>query len=487
VKNLAQCIERPVASVPERIALICGERQTSYAELGRAVERAAANLAARGIGRGARVALIDDAGLLLLAGVLGAARIGAAAVPLHTQLTTAELRRVMELASCAPLGVAGEAYAAKLSEALGRPALLERELLAASAAPVPALAGEGADDCLVLLTSGTTGLPKPVGISHASMAVRIAAYAAAFDPKASVQCSLMSSPGVHIGGLGGMLVGVAGGATIAVMTRFEAGEWLRMVERHRANTAFLVPTMLRRILDHPRFDQTDLSSLTSVSYGAAAAPVELVEEMIRRFPKGIAYANVFGQTETTGAITAFGPADHVLDERGRLLRAGSVGKPLPGVELRILDLASGEPVKPGEPGELWVRSAYNAQDGWRQTGDIVRQDADGYVYPQGRLSDTINRGGEKFGPSEIEDVLRLHPDVVDAAVAGLPDREMGERVGAAIVARRPLTLEEVRAHCARHLARFKAPEKIALVREIPRTAMWKVSRKAIAELLQGAG
>jgi long-chain acyl-CoA synthetase len=117
----------------------------------------------------------------------------------------------------------------------------------------------------------------------------------------------------------------------------------------------------------------------------------------------------------------------------------------------------------------------------------VRQDEEGYLYPMGRLSDTINRGGEKFGPAEIEDVLRLHPDVVDAAVAGLPDREMGERVGAALVARRPLTLEEVREHCSRHLARFKAPEKIALVTEIPRTAMWKVSRKTIAELVQRAG
>jgi long-chain acyl-CoA synthetase len=383
--------------------------------------------------------------------------------------------------------VAGEAYASKLAEALGHPALRERDLIGAAAGPVPPLAGEGAEDCLVLLTSGTTGLPKPVGISHASMMVRIAPYAGAFDPKAAPQRSLMSSPGVHIGGLGGMLVGVAGGAAIIVMTRFEAGEWLRLVERHRANTAFLVPTMLRRILDHPRFDATDLSSLSSVSYGAAAAPVELVEEMIKRFPRGVAYANVFGQTETTGAITAFGPADHVLDERGHLLHAGSVGRPLPGVEVRILDTASGEPVKPGEPGELWVRSPYNAQDGWRQTGDVVRQDAEGYIYPQGRLSDTINRGGEKFGPSEIEDVLRLHPDVVDAAVAGLPDREMGERVGAAIVARRPLTLEEVREHCTRHLARFKAPEKIALVSEIPRTAMWKVSRKTIAELVQKAG
>jgi acyl-CoA synthetase (AMP-forming)/AMP-acid ligase II len=486
LKNLAQCIERPAASVPERIALICGERELSYAGLARAVERAAAGLAARGIGRGARVALIDDAGLLLLAAVLGAARIGAAAVPLHTQLTSAELRRVMELSGCAGVGVAGDAYAEKLSEALGRPAVREAELLA-SAGAAPPVAGEAAEDCLVLLTSGTTGLPKPVGISHASMMVRLAAYAATFDPEAAPQRSLVSSPGVHIGGLGGMLVGLAGGATLVVMTRFDAGEWLRLVELRRANTSFLVPTMLRRILSHPRFDSTDLSSLKSVSYGAAAAPVELVEEMIRRFPEGVAYANVFGQTETTGAITAFGPEDHVLDENGHLRHAGSVGRPLPGVELRILDAASGEPVKPGEPGELWVRSPYNAQEGWRQTGDVVRQDAEGYLYPMGRLSDTINRGGEKFGPSEIEDVLRLHPDVVDAAVAGLPDQEMGERVGAAIVARRPLTLEELREHCARHLAHFKAPEKIALVSEIPRTAMWKVSRKTIAELVRRAG
>jgi long-chain acyl-CoA synthetase len=433
------------------------------------------------------VPLLDDAGVLLLASSLGAARIGAAVVPLHTQLTVAELRCVMELSSCAPLGIAGLAHAAKLSEALGQPALGERELIDdGELLAVPPVEGDGADDCLVLLTSGTTGLPKPVGISHASMAVRIAPFAAAFDPASPPVRNLMSSPGVHIGGLGGLLIGVASGATVVVMTRFDAGEWLRLVEHHKINMSFLGPTMLRRILDHPRFDATELGSLRVVTYGAAAAPVELVEEMIRRFPKGVAYSNVFGQTETTGAISAFGPEDHVLDERGRLRRGGSVGRPMPGVEIRILDPQTGDPVKPGEPGELWVRSPYNAQDGWRQTGDVVRQDADGYLYPQGRRSDTINRGGEKFGPGEIEEVLRLHPDVIDAAVAGLPDREMGERVGAAIVARRALTLAEVREHCARHLARFKAPERIALVDEIPRTALWKVSRKAIAELVQKA-
>jgi long-chain acyl-CoA synthetase len=211
--------------------------------------------------------------------------------------------------------------------------------------------------------------------------------------------------------------------------------------------------------------------------------VSLVEEMIRRFSPQVAFANVFGQTETTGAITAFGPEDHKLDEHGRLRRAGSVGKPLPGVEIRLIDPQSGETVAPGEVGELWVRSPFNAEPGWRRTGDLVRVDAEGYLYPQGRLSDTINRAGEKFGPAEIEEVLRRHPAVADAAVAGVPDAEMGERVGAAIVTRAPLTREEVVGHCRAHLARFKVPERIAFVERIPNTAMWKVSRKAIAELI----
>jgi long-chain acyl-CoA synthetase len=212
--------------------------------------------------------------------------------------------------------------------------------------------------------------------------------------------------------------------------------------------------------------------------------VPLVEEMIRRFPEKVAFSNVFGQTETTGAITSFGPEDHRLDAQGRLLRAGSVGRPFPGVELRITDPETGAELARGETGELWVRSPFNAEAGWRRTGDLVRQDADGYLYPSGRLSDTINRGGEKFGPAEIEAVLRQHPAVADAAVAGIPDPELGERVGAAIVRRGALGADELREHCSASLARFKVPERIAFVDEIPHTALYKVSRRAIAELIQ---
>jgi long-chain acyl-CoA synthetase len=406
-------------------------------------------------------------------------------VPLHVQLTARELAELVGSCACGKRGIAGAAYAARLGEALGAPALGAAELLeGAGAGPAPEPVSDASLECVVILTSGTTGLPKPVGVSHATLTPRIQGFAAHADLGRPAPESLVCVPAVHIGGLGGLLTGIASGSTQVVMRRFDAGEWLRLVEAQRVNTSFLVPTMLRRILDHPDFDRSDLSSLRVLGYGAAAAPVPLVEEMIRRFPEKVAFSNVFGQTETTGAITSFGPEDHRLDAQGHLLRAGSVGRPFPGVELRFTDPETGAELARGETGELWVRSPFNAESGWRRTGDLVRQDADGYLYPAGRLSDTINRGGEKFGPSEIEAVLRQHPAVADAAVAGIPDPELGERVGAAIVRRGALSAEELREHCGASLARFKVPERIAFVDEIPHTALYKVSRRAIAELIQ---
>ncbi len=485
--NLADLVEPARRGVPERIALLLPERSVRYAELGAAVDAAAAALAARGVGRGDRVALLDDTSLLHIASVLAAARIGAAAVPMHVQLSERELRELVASCGCAEVGIAGAAHAARLAQALGRDALGARELVEA---PAPQVLPETVDEpelpCVVLLTSGTTGLPKPVPISHATLVPRMRGFSTPLDPGRPATRGIMSVPNVHIGGLGGLLSALLSGGTTVVLPRFDAGSWLRAVAAHQVQMAFLVPTMIRRILDHPDFDATDLSSLRMLSYGAATAAPSLIEEMIRRFPVSVKLSNVYGQTETTGAISGFGPDDHVLDERGRLVRAGSVGRPLPGVELRFTHPETGDEVAPGEVGELQVRSAFNAERGWRRTGDLVRQDPDGHLYPVGRLSDTINRGGEKFGPAEVEAVLRAHPAVADVAVAGIPDPELGERVGAAIVRRAPLDAEAVRAHCRAQLARFKTPERIAFVDEIPHTALYKISRKQIAELIQRA-
>jgi long-chain acyl-CoA synthetase len=135
-------------------------------------------------------------------------------------------------------------------------------------------------------------------------------------------------------------------------------------------------------------------------------------------------------------------------------------------------------------GELWVLSDQNVRPGWLRTGDLARQDAEGYLYPAGRLSDTINRGGEKFGPIEVETVLRQHPAVADVAVAGVPDAEMGERVGVAIVARLPMTGDEVQAYCRDRLAIYKTPEHVVFVDELPYGDTGKVVRRQLVELIE---
>jgi long-chain acyl-CoA synthetase len=267
------------------------------------------------------------------------------------------------------------------------------------------------------------------------------------------------------------------GHTTVIQPRFDAGEWLRLVERHHVDAVFVVPTMLRRILDHPDFARTDLGSLRTVAYGAAPAPPDLVVQATEALP-GVAFSNVFGQTETLGAYTVLAGSDH----RHPVLRT-SVGRALPGVELRVVDPDSGEDVPIGEPGELWVRSGQNVSPGWLRTGDLARIDDGGYVFPVGRLSDTINRGGEKLGPIEVETVLRAHPAVADAAVAPLPDADLGERVGAAVVARDATTPDELRSHCIQHLARFKVPDTLVLVERLPYDDLGKVRRRAVAALI----
>ena len=289
--------------------------------------------------------------------------------------------------------------------------------------------------------------------------------------------AMMCVPFFHVGGSLGMLGSLYSGNTSVVQERFDAAQWLRLVQEHRVRTAFLVPTMLQRILDHRDFADTDLTSLIAIAYGAAAAPVPLVRRAMAALPH-VAFANVFGQTETLGAYTSLMPQDHRDPNR-----VGSVGKPLPGVEVRVVDPDTGTDVEAGVVGELWVNTSQNVTEGWLHTGDLARRDADGYIYPSGRLSDTINRGGEKFGPIEVEEALRTHPAVTDVAVAGITDEEMGQRVGAAVVTRLPVTLDELRSHCRDFIAYFKLPERLAIVDRIPYSDTGKVNRRQLALLI----
>lgn len=473
--NIGTLIDPVADGDPDRAALIIGGDVIGYGQLAAAVEQCAGGLAANRVEPGNRVAVVDGGSLLSIATVLAAARIGAAAALMNPALTAPELRGLMHNAGCSPVGVAGEACARRLLDA-GAAKVLTADLLRDG--PLPPHVEQVDDrDALVLFTSGTTGLPKAVAITGAQLSARIRGIAPPFRAEVPPAVGMMCVPFFHVGGSLGMLGSLYAGNTSVVQDRFDAGEWLRLVQEHRVATAFLVPTMLQRILDHPRFSDTDLSSLVAVAYGAAAAPVALVRRAMAALPH-VAFANVFGQTETLGAYTTLLPEDHRDPNR-----VGSVGRPLPGVEVRVVDPDTGADVEPGNVGELWVKTGQNVSGGWLHTGDLARRDADGYIYPAGRLSDTINRGGEKFGPIEVEEALRTHPAVSDVAVAGVSDEEMGQRVGAAVVARVPVTLEELRSHCRERIAYFKLPERLMMLERIPYTETGKVNRRQLAALI----
>jgi long-chain acyl-CoA synthetase len=477
--NIGHATDISLDCVPDRVAIVVDGQPYTYRQLETLIGQVASALTAAGVGPGDRVALVDLGSALSVATIYAAARLGAASAQMNAYLTPGELTQLAELVG-ARVGVAGPRFRANLRAAMTGPVLDEEEVL--STVPDAGATTEvaGTDAALVLFTSGTTGLPKPIFISHDVVTDRLGYYAKPIDPAADQQVDMMSAPIFHIGGTLGLLISLHSGKQTVLLPKFDAGEWLELVERYRVAQTFVVPAMLRRILDHPRFGTTDLSSLQALSYGAAAAPVDLIERALAALPE-VDFTNTFGQTETLGAYAALTPADH---RRGD--RLGSVGRPFPGVEMRIVDPATEEPVASGRVGEFLVRATQNTTSEWLHTGDSGWQDDEGYLFVSGRLSDTINRGGEKFGPVEVEEAVRTHPGVVDVGVVGVPDTDLGERVGAVVVAVEPLSAESLVSYCASLLASYKVPEYLVFVPELPFSALGKLDRKALRVLLRDA-
>jgi acyl-CoA synthetase (AMP-forming)/AMP-acid ligase II len=485
--NVGRALDAPVRSVPDRVALFVDGGETTYRELEAAIVASATALSVAGVGPGDTVALVNLSSVLSVATIFAAARLGAAAAQMNAYLTPGELGQLSELVE-ARVGVAGDRFADGLGSVIEGPVLVEADLFGTvgdgptadgAGAEPPTVGGEG-DTALILFTSGTTGLPKPIAISHGVVADRLAFYAKPIDPEADQVVDMMSAPIFHIAGTLGLFISLYQGKQMVMMPRFDAGEWLSLVQDRRVTQTFVVPTMLRRILDHPRFSTTDLSPLRALSYGAAAAPVDLVRRAVAALPT-VDFSNTFGQTETLGAYAALTPEDH---RRGD--RFGSVGRPLAGVEVTIADPTSGETVAAGEVGEFLVRAKQNTTTAWLHTGDIGHQDEEGYLFLSGRISDTINRGGEKFGPVEVEEVLRTHPGVTDVGVVGVPDPELGERVGAVVVTTAPVAVEDLVGYCGPRLASYKAPEYVVFADELPVSVLGKLNRPALRALLADA-
>jgi acyl-CoA synthetase (AMP-forming)/AMP-acid ligase II len=287
------------------------------------------------------------------------------------------------------------------------------------------------------------------------------------------------------------------GRKLAVLPQFDADEWLGMAQYEKVTHAFLVPTMVKMLVDHPKFGDYDLSSLENLSYGGAAMPFPVIRRAIEKFPSSVGFVNAFGQTETTSTLTILGPEDHKLDgtpeevER-TLKRLISIGRPLPDVEVKVVD-DDGNALPTGDVGEIWVSTPRlmkgyaneeggadsPVRDGWLPTRDMGWIDEDGYIFLGGRKDDMIIRGGENIAPAEVEAILQSHPCIEEAAVLGAPDEEWGQKVGAFVVCRpgESVSEDEVIEFCRERLASFKKPEIIRFVDELPKNQMGKVLKK----------
>lgn len=488
--NLAAIVTRAAEQVGERAAIKLGDRVTTYRGLDEASARAAALLRARGAVPGDRVVLALPNSPWFPAFYYGALRMGAIAVPLNV------LMREQELVAClthceARLLVAWHealehARAARASVDFDlievNPATAD-ELLAAHP-PERALADVAPDATAVLqYSSGTTGESHAAELTHANLD---ASSRLMLEALGSVdgEVVLSAAPFAHSYGQNvGMSTILRGHGTLALMTRFDAAEALEVVDRERVSIAVGVPTMCARMLELDPLPSR-MPSLRLFLAAGGRMPVRLLHEFERAF--GCEVLEGYGMSE----------APRIAVNRPGRRKPGSVGLPLRELEVRLLD-ANGEPAPPGEAGELsvrgpnvmkryWRRPAATAEmmrDGWLHTGDLALIDEDGYIHIVGRLKDTIVRGGYTIYAAEVERVMATHPRVAEVAVVRVPDAEMGEEVGAAVVLVRggdPPDPEELKGFVRERLAPYKYPRVLWFAESLPRTATGKVIKRAIA-------
>ena len=489
---------------PAHPAMVCGDERVGYAELHAAVRRVAAGLARLGVGAGDRVLVFLPNGVEFVQLMYAAFTLGAIVVPVKIRLTAREVEHiatdsqptvfayhadtratlagiVAQLPGCCAV-VTGEALA-------GEVAFGDLAGAAGSLPPVPL----DAEDCMIIYTSGTTGKPKGAVITHANQLIQHGYINAVEWGIGADDRYLVTTPLAHRTGLGRLTNALCLGGTVVVMGKFDSALAVELIWREKITVLGMVPTVARMLLPHIERDPHKCASLRRLIVTGEAFPVELKRRVISLLPNA-QICSFFAMTEA-GAVTSLGHAE-------QFTHPASVGRPTPGVEIRLIDDA-GREVAVGDVGELLVRAGppgryitlrayYNRpqetaaaiRDGWMHTGDLARCDADGYLYIVDRKKDMVISGGYNIYTKEVEQALVSHEAVADAAVIGVPDAVYGEAV-AAFVETKPGAAANADAlieHCRALIAGYKKPKHVFFVDALPRNALGKALKNDLRRM-----
>jgi fatty-acyl-CoA synthase len=497
-------IEHHARRTPTKPMAVHGDRTVTYADMQAWSADVAGGFAARGVGAGDVVALLSYNNLEFLATIFAANHLGAIAMPINWRLAAPELRFILEHSGARAL-VCGAELVDLANEAtrdhdadlarirIGDDTVTGWDRFAdvrADGAP-PARVAAAADDLHRLMyTSGTTGRPKGVMLTHANLAWKNFAHVTEFGFTAD-DVGLACGPLYHVGALDLVTTTmIAVGATTMVHTTFDAEQVVDEIERSRVTTIWAAPAMVRAVLDVPGIESRDLSSVKVIIAGGEKMPIPTIERIRTTFPSAW-FADAYGLTETVSG-------DTFLDRDHTVSKLGSCGRPCQYLELEIWD-EHGAPVPAGERGEVVLRgpkvfagywrdpdaTATAFAGGWFHTGDIGVLDDDGFLSIVDRLKDMIVSGGENIASSEVERVLYEHDAVFEVAVVGRPDDRWGEVPVGFVVVREDASVsaEALLEHCRGQLARFKVPKDVVFIDELPRNPSGKVLKRELRDRL----
>lgn len=477
---------------PDRTAIVDDELRLSTRELSTLADGGAGLIAASGA---QHVAYVGTGGAMLPMLLFASARAAIPLTPLNYRLSADGLRALLDRLPD-PLVIVDDEYRDAVGD--GYRTVGSAEFLAAAATTEPAAEFADPDAVgVVLFTSGTTSKPKAVELTHANLTSYITGTIE-FSSAETDDAALICVPPYHIAGVSAALSNLYAGRKMVYLKHFDAHEWVRLVVDEGVTSATVVPTMLDRVVTVLERQKVTLPTLRTLAYGGSKVPLPLVRTALSLLPD-VGFVNAYGLTETSSTIAVLTPDDHrvalAASDDAALRRLGSVGQPVPGIEVEIR-AHDGTVLGAGEPGELYVRgeqvsgkytdigSVLDA-NGWFPTKDVAYLDDQGYLFIGGRSDDTIIRGGENIAPAEIEDVLVEHPHVRDCAVVGADDPQWGQIIVAVVVAREGTApdAEDLRSFVRSRLRGSRTPDQVVFRDELPTNATGKVLRRDIVSEL----